>query len=313
MSGKRKRWRTAVLLNSGAGTLKGSNVCEVANEVQQFFTESGHEASVTVTTGPAMAAIIDRHRKTGDIDAIIIGGGDGSVSSAASRLHGSGIALGVLPLGTMNLYARSLAMPLTLAEALAALAEARPKPVDAGFIGERLFLHQLSLGLHPELVKRREKMAYRSRFGKILASVRAYVRTLRRPRLLTLNIEIDGKSQLVRTPALVVSNNLYGDNYLPYAAKLDEGILGLYVCTSRRWPDLIKLTADVMLGTWPSNPCIETFSGRKVIIESVKRRRPITASIDGELVPLGRRIEIKIAPRALKVLMPRHRKTTLSV
>jgi len=300
-----KRRRLEVVLNRAAGTIRGSDPRKVASDVRHFFEAAGQDASVKLTSGSGMGGIIARHLREKDVDAIIVGGGDGSVSSAAAQLQGSGIALGILPLGTMNLYARSLGVPLTLPEALKALTEAEPKPVDAGFVEDRLFLHQVSLGLHPELVKTREKMTYRSRMGKMLASARAWVSTMRRPKILSLKIEVDGTSKEFDTPALVISNNLYGGTYLPYADKVDEGILGIYVCTSPHWADLLKLSADVMLGNWWNNACVEIMTGRKIRMDIRKRRgRSVVASVDGELVRFSGRIEAKIVPGALEVLMP---------
>jgi diacylglycerol kinase family enzyme len=301
----KKQRRVAVVLNRGAGTIKGSDPRKIASDVRQFFASAGQDASVKLTTGSGMGPIIERHIREKDVDAVIVGGGDGSISSSAAQLQGTGIALGILPLGTMNLFARSLGMPLTLPQALEALIKAKPKSVDAGFVGDRLFLHQLSFGLHPELVRTREKMTYRSRMGKIFASMKAYARTIRRPKVLLLRMSVDGVSKDLRTPALVISNNLYGGTYLPYADKVDEGILGIYLCTSRRWPDLLKLTADVMLGNWWNNTCVEIMTGRSVRIEVLgRRRKSIPASVDGELVRFTGPIEAKIVPRALEVLMP---------
>jgi len=307
----KKRWRVGVVLNRGAATLKGQDGRDTAAEIRRYFKAAGHQASVKLTTGSGMGAIIDRHLKQKDIDVLIVGGGDGSVSSAAARLKGSNIALGIIPLGTMNLFARSLGMPLALADALAALVKAHPKPVDVAMVGDRLFLHQLSFGLQPELVKTRERMKYRSRVGKMFASVRAFLSTLRRPKQLALEIAIDGEAKVFRTPALVISNNLYGETLLPFADKVDEGVLGVYICTSRKWPDLIKLTADVMLGNWANNPCVETFAVHTVAIAPLGRdRKPITASLDGELVQFIGRISVKILPRALTVLVPPKSKAT---
>jgi diacylglycerol kinase family enzyme len=135
--------------------------------------------------------------------------------------------------------------------------------------------------------------------------MKAYARTIRRPKVLSLRMSVDGVSKDLRTPALVISNNLYGGTYLPYADKVDEGILGIYLCTSRRWPDLLKLTADVMLGNWWNNTCVEIMTGRSVRIEVLgRRRKSIPASVDGELVRFTGPIEAKIVPRALEVLMP---------
>jgi diacylglycerol kinase family enzyme len=95
---------------------------------------------------------------------------------------------------------------------------------------------------------------------------------------------------------------------LPYADKMDDGVLGFYICTSRSWQDLLRLTADAALGNWSNSPFVECRSARKIAISSTRRRsKRLMASVDGELVPLAGRIEAHVLPRALKVLVPKKR------
>ncbi len=298
--------RFAVILNRGAGTLKGLNEEQTVDQIRTAFEVGEKTVSVLVTDGPGTGNAIAEHLKNADVDAIVVGGGDGTASTSAAQLQGSKIALGVLPLGTMNLFARALGVPLSLSEALAALASATTKAVDVGIIANRVFIHQASFGLHPDLIKTREHMSYHSRLGKMFASFRAYVRTLRRPKLMRLDVQLDDEKLTIRTPAIVISNNLYGERILPYADKMDDGVLGFYICTSRSWQDLLRLTADAVLGNWSNSSFVECRSAQKIAIMSTRRRsKRLMASIDGELVPLAGRIDAHVLPRALKVLVPK--------
>src|SRR5690606_18763132 len=113
-----------------------------------------------------------------DVDVVLAGGGDGTVSAAAGALMETGKALAVLPAGTMNLFARGLGIPLDLEDAVAALATGTVRAVDIATVNGRPFIHQFSVGLHSELIQRREAMSYSSRPGKIRASVMAAIATV---------------------------------------------------------------------------------------------------------------------------------------
>jgi diacylglycerol kinase family enzyme len=305
-SGSNSR-RIAVILNREAGALRAADPEKVRAQIEESFSAAGHEIVIAVCDGSRIGELIRGHIEAHDVDDIIVGGGDGTASSSAAQLVGTGIALGIIPLGTMNLFARSLRIPLKLDEALATLAQAEKKLIDVGRVRGQVFLHQVSFGLQPRLIKVREKMAYGSRLGKMLASCRAFVLALRQPPLLTLEIAFEGKSNIVQTPALVVSNNLYGDTHLPFPDRLDEGVLGIYTCTSMEWAEIAKLAADVVLGNhWTDNPVVEMHRAGEVTIRRAYRSyRPLSVSIDGELARLTGDVKVEVVARSLKVLGPR--------
>jgi diacylglycerol kinase family enzyme len=299
--------RTAVILNKGAGALRSSDPAVVKAHIEQMFIAAGHETIVTFCDGPQLKGIVAQHIESRDVGTIVVGGGDGTASTSAALLVGSGIALGVLPLGTMNFFARALQIPLELDDAIATLAKAEEKLIDVGCVDERVFLHQVSFGLQPKLIKVRDKMEYGSRLGKMWASVRAFLFALRRPPRLALEASFEGKRKILDTPALVISNNLYGDSHLPFPDRLDEGLLGIYACTSTDWTEIAKLAADVVLGNhWTNNPILEMHQAHEItVVRAYNKSRPLLASIDGELVSLRGNVRIESNARSLKVLIPR--------
>jgi diacylglycerol kinase family enzyme len=232
-------------------------------------------------------------------------GGDGTVSGMAAALCGTDIAMGILPLGTMNLFARSVGMPLDLDEGLAALAGAKTRKIDLGEVNGRVFTHHVSMGLQPRLVAMREKSDYGSRAGKIFATFRALLTIMRQPPRLQVRMTLEGKDFDVETPALVVSNNMFGPAHLPYADALDQGVLGIYICTSHSPADVAQVTLEALLGSWHARDRIKTLSARAITVERrSRRRRRIVATVDGELVTFDGAIEMKIRPGCLTVLAP---------
>ena len=291
-----------LVLNEKAGTLRGKDVRAVADELAEIFRSHGHTVKADIRSGKATVEAIARICKERSCDALVVGGGDGTVSAAAAAAAGSDVAIGILPLGTMNLFARSLNIPLELRAAAEALATAERIAVDIGVVNGRHFIHHVTLGLHPRLIRVRERRAYGSRLGKIWASIHAWWIVLRQPRLLSARLDIDGEILERRTAAILISNNALGDGHLPYADDLRQGQLGAYIAKARRWPDLLQLTAQITLGTISGTPLLESWTARS--IEITLPNGPTTASVDGELVGLETPLRLTVRRRALTVLRP---------
>jgi diacylglycerol kinase family enzyme len=246
---------------------------------------------------------LDRICKAGKFDAIVVGGGDGTVSAAAGHAAICGATLGIIPVGTMNLFARSLGIPLEMMAAAEALAEGETQAIDIGEVNGRFFVHVVSLGLHPRMIRIRERIRYGSRLGKMWASLQAWWLVVRQPPRLSVTLEADGIVTARRTVALLVSNNPLGEGHLPYADDLRHGTLGIYVATSRRWRDLLALAARAALGELSSNPFIEFSEAREVEVRLPESA--VTASVDGEIVSLATPLRLQVRERGLRVLRPR--------
>jgi diacylglycerol kinase family enzyme len=257
---------------------------------------------VEVHAGRASVAAIARICRAKACDAIVVGGGDGTVSAAASAAAESGIALGVLPLGTMNLFARSLGIPLDMRAAAEALAGGGTEAVDIGVVNGRHFVHHVTLGLHPRMIRIRERLRYGSRLGKLLATLQAWWVAVRQPPKLAVRIDADGEHLNRRTAAVLVTNNPLGEGHLPYADDLREGRLGLYVTTSRRWGDLLQLAAQLALGDTAGTPLMESRKARR--IEIGLDHDVVNASVDGEVVSLSTPVKISVRAGGLTVLRP---------
>ena len=244
----------------------------------------------------------------GQFRAIIAGGGDGTLTSVAGLVAGTGVALGVLPLGTMNLLANALSISPDLGEALRQLQGAKISEIDAARAGEQLFLHHVSFGIQPRMVKIREKLGYSSRLTKMLAGLRAMVTVLLNPQSQRLSLEIDGRVVEVKAPAILMSNNLYEDSAWLKQAALDEGVLGIYIVRPMAPLAYLKLALDLLRGRWRANLNVEEERGRSVTLHARRRfgrrAKGIRATIDGELVLLPLPITISSEPGVLKVLAP---------
>ena len=234
----------------------------------------------------------------------MVGGGDGTVSAAAGRLKDTGKALAILPAGTMNLFARSLGIPLRLEDAVETFAQGHLRNVDLASANGRIFVHQFSIGLHAKLIRLREKQAFHSRLGKMLASFRAGLAAFFRPPRMRVALEIDGREKKVTTSGIGVANNLFGEGHLPYSDKPDGGVLGVYVARARRPRDMIRLAFNLARGKWRRNSEISVHSAQEVKLTLLSAHSRFGCAIDGELCTLENVTVLRTHPGTLKVLGP---------
>jgi diacylglycerol kinase family enzyme len=295
----------SLILNRNAGSLRSLGDPERAGEeVAEIFRQHGHSVSLQTLPGADALGAIERTCAKNEVEALVVGGGDGTISAAAAAAAKSGTVLGVLPLGTMNLFARSLGIPLEMKAAAEALATGAVSPVDIGDVNGRFFVHHVTLGLHAEMIAtRKRRLTYRSRLGKIWASCQAWWFVVRQPPRLHVRIRADGLKLKRRTAGVLVSNNPLGDGHLPFADDPRQGTLGLYVVKSRRPLDLVRLILGIGLGRISDNPQLDQCLVGEVEIRL--RESPISASVDGEIVSLATPIRCYVHRGGLRVLRPR--------
>lgn len=296
--------RVAAILNRDSGTLRTMDLDAFCAEAMTVFAEAGHELQCHVVNGDAVLDAIETFSADPDVDAIIAAGGDGTISSAAAIAHRSQKILGVLPAGTMNLFARALGVPADIRLALQAIATGSVGKVDLAMANGRPFVHQFGVGIHARLVRIRNNMVYRSRIGKMLASLRAIAASALNPPRFEVEFE-DGSGRQSRTVSgIAVSNNPLDDGPVPVAQRLDTGRLGVYFAGTVTTRELIALVVDVLVGRWRSNPQVTELETESLVLHFPKRKREVHAVIDGELIELDRDVELTILPQALSVILP---------
>jgi diacylglycerol kinase family enzyme len=296
--------RLSAVLNREGGTLRTTDLEAFSARIRESFAGKGHEVDVTITGGDELQRTLRRAFGDAGNEGVIAGGGDGTISAAAALALDHGKLLGVIPAGTMNLYARALGTPLEINAAVDSLAAGTPGVSDIGTANGRPFLHQYSVGMHPRVVRQRNRYTFTSRFGKMGASVLAALDAISRPLRFQVEIDCDGNLIEALASSVAVSNNPYGEGHLPYPDKLDQGKLGVYLVGPLTVTDQAKLLADLTLGTWRANGAMEEFTATNVNLRFPDLRRAGLALIDGELIALEPEVEIRIHKGALKVLYP---------
>ena len=146
--------RPYVIFNPNSGTALSLRLDH--EDLVRRFAEVGLVAEID-SSGDDLQGKIERALRS-EADTVICAGGDGTFTAIARGLVGSGKTLALLPLGTANLLARDLGVPLALDVALASLADAEPREIDVGEVNGRLFLHKVVVGIIPAIAAAREKV-----------------------------------------------------------------------------------------------------------------------------------------------------------
>lgn len=301
--------RFVVVLNEESGTVVRLGKEAVEGAVTRAFEEGGVHLEMHTVKPQELQQCLERV-VAGDADALIVGGGDGTVASAATLLaareNPKAMAMGVLPLGTFNLAARDLGMPLDVEEAARALATAPVVPMDAMELNGRLYLCLMVLGFYPAL-----KMARPEHHGWWL--VRAF-HTLRDsvrhaatfPKLSLTLVEEDGRRLECRTRVALITNNDYAEVFgvLPQRTSLDAGYFTVYISTHRTRLGLLRSLLAYVLGRWKEDREVKRLQTTELEIHS-RRKRVLPVMMDGEVEKLALPLRITLRPGVLQVIAPR--------
>ncbi|HET8538700.1 MAG TPA: lipid kinase [Anaeromyxobacter sp.] len=261
-----------------------------------------------VRDGAALVRAIRRELGRGAAR-VVVAGGDGTISAAAGVLAGTGAALGVLPLGTANDFARSLRIPSDLDRACAVVARGEVRPVDVAFAGRRPFLNAASAGAS-SAAARRLTPGLKRRAGALAYPVAAAGAARAGP--FEARLEADGAVLEGWAVELVVGNGRYrgGGRLVAPRARPDDGRLDVYLVTAgegrappgpvRRWAVLARYAARLLRGRHLEDPRVHHARAARV---TVATRPRLELNLDGELAGWTP-AEIRVAPGALRVLAP---------
>jgi diacylglycerol kinase family enzyme len=291
----------AVIINGGAGSGHDE---QVVRELQDKFAAVGLDATVTLARGGAEIAAAAHAALASAAQIVVAGGGDGTINAVASVVAGSAVAFGVLPMGTLNHFARDAGIPLALDDAIRNVAEGKRRQVDMGEVNDSIFLNNSSLGLYPDIVREREKQQRRLGRGKWLAACWATVAALRRYPFLDVRLVVDGERHARRTPFVFIGNNEYLMHGLAIGARerLDSGRLSLYVAQRPGRLGLLRFAWRALFGRLAQERDFDVLSAHSV--EIATRHKRLRVATDGEVTVMATPLRYRIRPRALMVIEP---------
>ena len=222
--------------------------------------------------------LIRRHR--GEIDRVVVAGGDGTLNAVVQGMVGTGLPLAIIPLGTANNLARTLEIPLTMPEACEVAVLGSRRRIDLGRVNDRYFFTTASIGLSVQITEELTSKTKR-RWGPLAYGVAA-VRALTRSRAFHADIMWPGGSRHSRTVQIVVGNGRYYGSTLPVAADatIDDARLDLYSLEVRHWLEILALAPSLRRGLHGRKDSVEALRATEFKITTVVPRE---INVDGEI------------------------------
>jgi len=295
--------RMAFVLNASAGS--GAHADWFQRQRATLEGLAGAQHVTLAAGGDEIHAAVQRALDAG-CRRVVAGGGDGTVNAVAGHLVGrSDVVLGVLPLGTLNHFAKDVGVPVELDAALQLLSDGgQVVPVDIGEVNGQFFVNNSSLGLYPEIVRHREQQQHRLGRGKWPAFAWAVLGVLRRYPFLDLRLVVDGEERFHRTPFVFIGNNEYRMDGLSIGRRacLSDGLLSIYVAQRTGRLGLLRLALRALLGRLKQAGDFSVLHARDLHITT--RRPHLRVATDGEVQMLTGPLHYRVHPQALRVIVP---------
>jgi diacylglycerol kinase family enzyme len=286
-----------VIVNAAGGTASRTGE-KLADQIEAAFATVNQPIALQLVDSGDLSEALARHAGA---PRVAVGGGDGTLATAAEAVAAGNGELAILPLGTRNHFACQVGVPAELESAAKLAATGTARRVDFGQAGNRVFINNLSVGAYVDLVRVREA----SKLPKLLATVPATWRTLRKLRSRRFELALDGETCPVETPLLFVGNNRYEveEGRLGERAALDDGMLSIYAVAPLSRTALIAAA----LRTFVARPRMHRDFALDQTAREVRIEGPgasLEVALDGERVRFDLPLTIRIVPRALAVVSP---------
>ncbi|MEO8244077.1 MAG: diacylglycerol kinase family protein [bacterium] len=287
------------ILNNKAGSNSARNV---EGLVARIAAQRGWQAIF-----PSLADGIDLKAVAGKASVacglVVAGGGDGTIAAVASALVGSTTCLGVLPMGTLNHFAKDVGIPLDLEEAVQTLFTGKVTQVDVGEVNGHIFLNNSSIGFYPRIVVEREREQRHGR-SKWTAFVRAAALVAQKHRTMHVELDIDNSTrQSYETPFVFIGNNRYklAGTQIGTRASLDGGKLWVCAAPNAGRGKMAVLALEALLGLVQVGD-LPTFESMRIDV-NMHLHEALVAT-DGEVKMMRTPLHYRSRPRALRVLIP---------
>src|SRR5437763_2350108 len=288
-----------VLLNRGGGAVAANP--KIGDKVAKALQQAGVDAEIELIGGGDCAVRCRVLAERGD-ELVVVGGGDGTISAAASALVGTETRLGILPLGTLNHFARDLGIPTRLEDAAKLIAERPERRVDVAEMNGRIFINNSAIGLYPLLVVDRDSQRNRLGRPKAAAMVVAAIRTLVRFGHQRLMLTVNDREGQVDTPLLFVGNNDYRTD-LPAPGQresLEDGRLCVLVMRKKTRRSFIAASIRALFNRSRADDMVRLEGVERLRVSS--RKRMLAVTLDGEVVRAEAPLDYRICPKALRVV-----------
>lgn len=295
--------KIGAVINNSSDTLSPEKTKKRLEQIKKQLKTRLSERYLSIVPGPQIEQEIERMIDKG-IDVLVIGGGDGTVGTAAQRLANTDLALAVLPLGTRNNFARDAGIPLDPVDAILLLDQMNVEKVDLGKVNEHIFINNTSLGLYPDIVKERELKTEKHGWSKWRAQIIATLKVMRRLPRMWVKVEGEEVRKRQFTPFLFVGNNEYGGmaNSDFSRASISNGKLWLCMAQSSDFRTLLLMAWQITIKGVREAENLETKLLTELTVKPWKRK--VKVAIDGEYHKLYTPLRFTILKKSLRLVIP---------
>ena len=250
-------------------------------------------------------AVSSHLKRVNDGEHVLVGGGDGTIQNACSVLGPKKIPFGIIPLGTMNMFAKDLGLELDPLKLIPRYSKTTTAQIDVAIVNEEMFLCSAMVGVPTAIAKHREGMRNKETpltwvvlFKKLWEKL-----THRKGRLMSISAADIHKSKPVK--AVVISNNEYELHSSIDRIKkksLKSGVLGVYTINPQGSMESLQLLGRLAIGDWDSAPALEHFNADR--LELNMKRKHVNVLLDGELFKMQTPLKFRSKPQHLRIILP---------
>lgn len=234
---------------------------------------------------------------------VVAAGGDGTVNTVASLMYDTKIKLGIIPSGTLNHFAKDLALPLNIPEAVKTIISGNTQRIDIATVNKKVFINNSSIGLYP--LSLRTRAQYDGQIGKWPAAIVGAIAVLARPRRYHVTFTIDGKEITRRTPFVFIGNNPYQLNKPPFSRRerMDTGTLGVYIIKAKNAWSVCRLFWHALFTKKRRTAEFEAYDVQSFQI-ATRRHRRLHVAYDGEVAKIKTPLVYRSLAKNLRVIVP---------
>ncbi len=294
--------KIALVINEKAGRLKGLFSRARKNKIEELFHSRFPNVKI-FWSWPEKLNDTFKEAVDSGANVVAVAGGDGTINSAANFLYGKDIVLGILPVGTFNLVARDLDIPVSIEKAVETFLNGNPKTVDAGELNNQVFLHHVSIGIHTRVVRLRDVYRNRMGFGKLFFTALAIIYSFLRPPENRLRLVTENHVFSLITPFIFVGNNRFETERFIVLKRMrfDEKVLNVFFTREKSTLALCKISLMTILQRRLKRvPHLRGLYCREMKVFGEIRKMKLI--MDGEVMEKELPLHFRIIPRAFNII-----------
>lgn len=293
--------KIAVIRNYSAG--QSANSDKNTESLRNLFNDYKLKAEIHSVNSKTLVKKTQEIASS-EVDALVVAGGDGTISTVAGILAGGKMPMGVLPFGTLNHFAKDCNIPLEIEKAVKVIATGKPVAIDVAEVNGHIFINNSSVGLYPKAVKLRDTYLRRLGGRKGMAMIMASMSAFSRFPLFRVKLQTESKTITRTTPFVFIGNNEYKFDLFNLGARttFTGGKLSLYTAHCKRRLSVLWFVLLALFNRINQEKDFDVDFVREVKLETGKYR--VKVALDGEVIYLKPPLHYRIRPKDLPVILP---------